>query len=148
MFRTAIVPVFWCISASVFVLGTSVGLILVGLDHGWGTAWRYAPSAVGVSAVLAVLWAVLWALILHFCFPTRVSSEGVWGYSFWGVRRFIAWEHISMARPFRILNLRWVRLYSSSDTKVTYVALFPSDSASFRAEIHRLAPPQCPILKY
>ena len=135
-------------SALVAAFGIPFGLVLVGLDDGWRVAWRFAPLAVVVGAVVAILWAALWALLLHFLFPTRLSSDGVSGYSFWGVRRFIAWENISMARPFRLLNLRWVRLYSPHDSKVTYVPRFPSDPLAFRAELQRLAPSQCPIFKY
>src|SRR5258708_1021995 len=101
MFRPAIAPIFWCVSASVAAFGIPIGLILAGLGDGWREAWRFAPLAAVVGAVVAILWAALWALLLHFLFPTRLSSEGVSGYSFWGIRRFIAWDHISMARPFR-----------------------------------------------
>ena len=56
-------------------------------------------------------------------------------------------KHLDGA-PFRLLNLRWVRLYSPHDSKVTYVPRFPSDPLAFRAELQRLAPSQCPIFKY
>ena len=148
MFRPAIAPVFWCVSTSAAAFGIPFGLVLIGLEGGWQAAWRLAPHAVAIGGVVAILWATLWALLLHFLFPTRLSSDGVSGYSFWGLRRFIAWEHISKARSCRFLNLRWMRLYSSCDGKVSYMAEFPSDSDGFRAELHRLAPTQCPIFKY
>ena len=102
MFRPAIAPVFWCVSTSAAAFGIPFGLVLIGLEGGWQAAWRFAPHAVVIGGVVAILWATLWALLLHFLFPTRLSSDGVSGYSFWGLRRFIAWEHISR-RPVRVV---------------------------------------------
>ena len=149
MFRPAIAPVFWCVSTSAAAFGIPFGLVLIGLEGGWQAAWRFAPHAVVIGGVVAILWATLWALLLHSLFPTRLSSDGVSGYSFWGLRRFIAWEHISR-RPVRVVFSICVGCVSipPATARCHYMAEFPSDSDGFRAELHRLAPTQCPIFKY
>jgi hypothetical protein len=140
MFRPAITPVVVC----VLTLGLPFGLLLIALDEGWRVALHFFPLAIATGAVTAFAM----ALLFHFLFTTRVTSDGIHGFSFWGFRRFTAWKDVSMASPFRLLNLRWVRLFSSVDDKTTYVALFPSDSNLFKAELHRLAPPECPIFEH
>lgn len=98
-----------------------------------------------VGAVGGSLFGLLLAWIAHRLFPVAVSADGISAHSFWGVPRFIRWEHIEAARPFRMLNLRFVRLYSTADDKVTWVALFPADPEAFRQAVRSAMPPNSPL---
>jgi hypothetical protein len=127
-----------------FIAGTTLGLLLVSFDVGWRAALRFSPRA----AIWGLTFSFVMALLFHWSFPTRISAEGLSAHSIYGFRRFISWENISDARPFRLFNLRWVRLYSSFDGKVTWMALFQSNFELFNAEIRKFAPSHSPVLKF
>ena len=119
-------------------------LLTVAFFHGWQAVRHMALFGLIVGAVLSFFM----ALGFHFLFPTGISARGVSGYSFWGFKRLIGWDQIASVRPLTMANLRWLRLYSAVDGKVTYLALFPSKAALFKSELQRVAPPECPIFKY
>ena len=148
MFRPAIAPVFWCVFIFVSVFGNLFGLVLVAHDDGWRVALRFLPLAALAGVVIALLWAFLWAVLLHFFFPTRLSPDGVSAYSFLGVWRFIAWRHIGLVRPIRIFNLCYLHLYSTTDRKVTWLPLFPAEPDVFRRALQSAMPPDSPILTH
>ena len=148
MFRPAISPVFWCLFILVSVFGSLFGLALVAHYHGWHAALRFIPVGTLVGVTFAALWATLWAFLIRFFFPARISSDGVSAHSFWGVRRFLPWREVSRACPFRIFNLRFLRLYSTTDRKVTWLMMFPDDPDAFRSALHAVIPPNNPILTH
>src|ERR1043165_5881306 len=79
------------------------------------------------------------AWVLSMIYTAGFSSDGVYGHSFWGIRRLAQWRDIVDARPLRILNLRWLRI-RTADKRVTWVALFQSRESEFRQEIQGHAP--------
>jgi hypothetical protein len=140
MFRPAVLSLFVCF----FSGGAPIFFALVLLDDGLRLDW----IALFVATVGLALFATLIAWAFHFLFPCRISAESIASYSAWGFRRSIRWEHIAKARPFRLLNLRYLRLFSATDHKVTWLALFPSDQDGFRSALSSLMPPDCPIIPH
>lgn len=140
LFRAAVVPMFIC----VFVLGALLFNGFVMMSDGLSIDW----SAFTIGAVASLPNAFVGAMALWYFFPAAFSVDGIYGHSFWGVRRFIRWSDIVETRTFWLINLRYLRLYSKVDRSVTWVALFQSHKAEFRNEIVKLAPPQNPILKH
>jgi hypothetical protein len=100
-----------------------------------------------VAVACHTLYSLIASCVLSFCLPVTFSTEGIYGHSCWGLRRFVSWRGVKTARTFRVLNLRWLRVLSS-DGKVTWLALFQSRGGEFRQEIRRLAPPDSPLLQY
>ena len=139
-FRPAITPLFLFL----FVLVTPGSVIPTGLYYGW----EGVRSAVPIALITGLILSLLGAFFFCVAFPQEISTMGVAGHSVWGFKRFIEWGQISQARPIRILNLRWLRLYSSANGKVTYLALFLADWESVREEVRREAPADCPIHTY
>ena len=138
-FRAAVVPMFICI----FVLSALGFLSLLLLRHGrhidrHGLVWPIEFEAI---------WSFVWAWMISLCFPAALATEGVYGHSFWGPRRFVRWQDMAAARTFRLFNLRWLRIYSTADNRVTWLPLFQSRRAEFCGEVQRLAPPDSPLLK-
>ena len=117
-----------------------VVLILDGL-HFDRHALAVASASIPVSS-LVLSW------LLTILFPASFSAEGIYGHSFWGRRRFVHWRDVVAARPLRLLNLRWLRIYTTVDSKVTWLALFQSHKAEFRQEMQRLAPADSPVLNH
>ena len=137
MFRPAIRPIFLAISA----VAMPIFLLLVLLDDGLHPDW----IALFAATTGLALFAIVSAWTFHFLFPDGISAEGISGHSFWGLRRFVPWDHIAAARPIRILNLRYLRLYSTIDRKVTWIALFPAEPDAFHSALYSAIPPNNPV---
>jgi hypothetical protein len=137
-FRAALIPTF------VFVFGIGVvGLLSYVLaTEGWHFDWHALAFAVGFQVVFSVV--LSW--MLSTLFPDAFSADGIYGHSFWGRQRFVIWRDVTDARTFRLLHLRWLRVYAL-DGKVTWLALFQSRGDEFRQEIRRLAPADNPVLR-
>ena len=136
-FRAAVTPGF----IFIFVGGMIIGLFVIVIRHGFDIDLSALTVATGVAFIFSIIYSWVLALI----FPVAFSSDGIYGHSFWGRRRFVRWQDISSVRTFRLANLQWLRVYAA-DEKVTWLALFQSHGIEFRQEIRRLAPQGNPIL--
>ncbi len=140
MFRPAIRPLFLSFIAVAF----PIFLLLVLLDDGLHPDW----TALSVATIAMALCTLLSAWALQRLFPVRISADGILGHSIWGFRRFVRWEHIAVARPFRILNLHYLRLYSATERTVTWLPLFPTEPHAFYTAIRSAMPPDSPVSAY
>jgi hypothetical protein len=98
------------------------------------------------ALVLVLFLSFILAWILSVFFPAWISSDGIYGHSFWGVRRFIRWQDIASVRRFSLLKLPWIRIYSNVDGKVTWLPLFQARPFEFRQTLKEYAPLNSPIL--
>ncbi len=117
-----------------------VVLILEGLGFD-----RHALAAGSASVPVSSL---VLAWLLSILYPASFSAEGVYGHSFWGRRRFVRWQDVVAVRAFSLLNLRWLRIYATGESQVTWLALFQSHKSEFREEIQRLAPPDSLVFNH
>ena len=138
-FRAAVIPM----AIFIYVGGMVILLILIVIHDGFHFDQRALAFTAGVSLVSSIIYS--W--VLSFVLPTAFSSDGIYGHSFWGRRRFVRWQDISSVRTFRAVNLRWLRVYAT-DGRVTWFPLFQSRGPEFRQEIRRLAPSSNAILNY
>lgn len=111
-----------------------------------GTRFDVAEIGFGLVGCLPGACIVSW--IFSRCFPVILSKSGIQGYSFWGLPRFVRWQDIKEARGFSLLNLRFLRLYSVRDQKVTWIGLFQANPRDFLLQIQIFAPTDSPILKF
>src|SRR5271165_2523423 len=130
-FKSAVTPLF----VFVFAIAMTVLVCLVLVKDGR----HFDRRALAYAAGFQVLFSLGCSWLLSLFFPEAFSPDGIYGHSFWGQRSFVAWRDVTAARTFRLLNLRWLRVYSTSG-KVTWVALFQSQGTEFRQEVRRLAP--------
>jgi hypothetical protein len=138
-FRTAIIPgAIW-----IFVFAVLGMCSLIIIRHGF----HFFGDALAVATGCELILSFFGSWILSLLYPYAFSAEGIYGYSFWGRRRFVSWQDISSIRTFRVLNLPWLRVYAIGG-KITWLGLFQSQDTEFRQEIRRLAPPTSPILNY
>ena len=86
-------------------------------------------------------------LLSRFC-PTTISADGVTTQSFTGGQRFVRWQDITTAKTLRVLNLKWVLVYPTGQSKAIQVPLFQPRKTEFIQEIQRLASPGNPILNH
>lgn len=87
-------------------------------------------------------------ICLTMLFPSGFSAAGIYGCSFWCSRLFIEWSDVAKIKSLRLLNLRYLRIYSASNRKVIWLPLFQSHSLEFENEIRKCAPPNHLILNY
>lgn len=125
----------------IFVGGMAMVFMLIVMTDGF----HFDGRALAVATGTMLAFAIAYSWMLSCLFPAAFSAEGIYGHSFWSRRRFVRWQDVTSARTFRLANLLWLRVYAA-DGKVTWLALFQSRDAEFRAEIRRLAPPGNPIL--
>jgi hypothetical protein len=126
------------------VMGWLVGFAMVLMMDGFNFD-RRALVMSGASVMPLGLLAA-WGTSLYF--TAVLSAEGIHGHSFWGSRRFIRWQDMAEARTFTLLNLRWLRVYSDAEGRVTWLALSQARKREFVEELRRLAPPSSPVLKH
>jgi hypothetical protein len=131
----------------------------------WLSLWEFLVSAVLITCLIliqdglktdarALIHAIIFVLFFSFVvgwitskvFPAWFSADGIYGHSFWGVRRFVRWQDIASVRRFTLLKLPWIRIYSSIDGQVTWLPLFQSRPAEFQQIIKEFAPLNSPIL--
>jgi len=136
-FKVAVTPLFVLIIASSWLGVSCIVLFIDGL--------QIDRIAFAEASALTTVGSFIGAWALSFLFPAFLSTQGVYGHSFWSMRRFVRWQDVTSARPFRFLNLRWVRIYAGN--KVTWLPLFQSRDLEFQQEIRRFAPSNSPILK-
>ncbi len=127
-----------------FGLGVPLYIALIFFKLGTQVQWK--PLLVGVAAMVPT--SIISAGLLSLFFPVRLSPDGIHAQSVWGLPRFIRWQDIKQARRFSFFNLRWLRLHSRADNSVTWVALFQTPAVAFNQEIHKLAPPDSPVLAF
>lgn len=139
-FKAAVIPLFLCV-----LLLSIVGLFCVVLISG---EWHFDRLEMAGATVFVLVCSPLMAWLLSVGYPASFSADGVYGHSFWGTRSFVRWQDIAVARTFRLLNLRWLRIYTTDYSKVVWLALFQSHKAEFLQEIQRLAPVDSPVFKH
>ena len=144
--------IFASVSISVFVFGHAIGIISILIKHGfdvhWQAVWRIMIYSIPMILLFAFIWAFVGAWIFSLFFPAWISSAGIHGHSFWGIRRFIQWQDVTRVRKFTFLNLPWLRVYSRVDGKVTWLPLFQSCPIEFQEEIRRFAQPNNLFLEH
>jgi hypothetical protein len=99
------------------------------------------------ASAFLVVYSLVVAWLLALLFPAGFSADGVFGHSACGMRRFVSWREIAVVRTFSIFNLRWLRVYTTTNTQVTCLPLFQTHKAEFHQEIQRFAPAGNPLLK-
>ncbi len=95
-----------------------------------------------------VLYAAVCGTLVSTFLTYSLSTEGVQGFSVWGAVRFIRWSEIQDARVFWFLNLKYVRLRSSADGRITWVLLSLRDLERFRELVRQYGGSDCQILRF
>ena len=108
---------------------------------------KFDRHALAAASVFVVVFSAMMAWLLSILYPASFSADGIYGHSFWGIRRFIQWRDIADAKTCRLLNLLWLRIYTT-DNRVTWLALFQSHKPEFQQEIQRLAPTGSSVLNH
>lgn len=108
---------------------------------------RFAWSSFAIACGSGIVLSFLLAWLLSLMYPTKLDSEGVHGYSFLGLRSFVLWTDIESVRGFRLLNLKYIKLYSKQTGRVTWLGLFPADQTAFWKAIKDFCPSENPLMK-
>jgi uncharacterized membrane protein YagU involved in acid resistance len=139
-FKSAVVPT----SIAMFLLMVGLFSADVALMYGLPINWTLLVPRLMYALVVAPILAWL----LSTLYPYTVSSDGLYGYSIWGARRFIRWSDIGSVRVVWFLNLKYLRLRSEIDGNTTWVLTMFQDSDRFSDAVHRHEGPDNPITRY
>ena len=101
-----------------------------------------------VGAIGGTVFGLLMAFVLCRCFSLKLSAKGLHGHNALGAPRFIAWSDITKVRPFSLLGLSYLRLYSSGSRNPVWIFLFLSRPAEFKRVVSSLAPQGNPIISH
>ena len=108
--------------------------------------WRHLDwKSLLLGAVTIEIAGIAFAWVISVCFPNKLAPSGVHGHSFWGVPRFIRWQDIEKATPFRYLTFRFLRLHPVGGKSATWIAFSQARQKEFEEEIRKLAPPESPL---
>jgi heme/copper-type cytochrome/quinol oxidase subunit 4 len=136
-FRLKVAPLF------VFALAISQLALFCFVFATSGLRSNWLVVALGSFVIALLSLGAAW--LLSYLMPDVVVSEGVYGHSTWGRRRFARWEDIALVEVYRLFQLSYLRLHSKSDEKVTWIGLFHEGADEFLHEIKKMAPHDCPI---
>ncbi|HEY5297514.1 MAG TPA: hypothetical protein VIK59_06290 [Verrucomicrobiae bacterium] len=132
----------------IFVGGCSISVIVGFLLFGHNDLPRYFRAIKSGMPFLLLLAVIITSLLYVITKPVGFSSDGIYASSSWGFRRFVRWSDIAKVRKHRLLNLKFLRIYSSGDGKVTTLRLFQARKKEFRDEIRKFAPPDSLVLNF
>jgi hypothetical protein len=131
-----------------FIGGVFIGVVISFFIIGRTDLHRFL-YVIEIGIPFFLLLVVIMASLLYVITkPVGFSSDGIYASSQWGFRRFIHWSEIAKVRKYRLLNLKFLKIYSSVDGKVTKLRLFQARKNEFRDEIRKFAPPDSPILNF
>ncbi len=139
-FRGAVFPWFLPCFGVYVPLALCIRVLLIGGDLTWLYVGTVLLSGLVYSAGIGIWYA--------FRYPTQLSAERVFGYSFWGRPRSLRWQEMAEVKPFRFFTIRFLRLYPCNGTAPTWIVMTLADRAGFETEVYRLAPPDSPIRSY
>ena len=131
-----------------FVLGHGLGISTILIRHHFHANWSLVSKAVLYSIPVLLIYAFAFASIMRLVFPTYISSSGVYGHSFCGIRRYLGWADIVQTRRFFLGNLVYLRLYARNGKAVIWLPMYQSRRLEFFNEIRKFALPNHPILNH
>lgn len=95
------------------------------------------PLVTGVLSAAAV-----WILNRRYTF--EVGPVGLTCYNFWGLRRVVPWDEMTLVRPVSALGLSYLRIRCSSLSSEIWLPLFVRDMSTLQdlvaAQTHELHP--------
>jgi hypothetical protein len=147
-FRMAIVPMVLFIFLAGFIFGYGLGfgiaMAKVKAQVSWAILFKSAPFIIP----FLLIYAVAFAFVISLFYPCSITSAGVYGHSFLGLRRFLGWSDISAAKKVSLGNLVFLRLRSNTDGTTIWLPLFQSDRVEFLETVRKCAPPGHPVLSH
>ena len=113
----------------------------------WSQHKAYVPFMfLALSASFSIVFSLLSSWVLAKLFPVGLSADGIHGSTFWGCKSFVPWHEIGAVKPFALLNLQWLRIYSSQQGKTTWIPMFLSQPADFLDALGKLGASGNPLL--
>jgi hypothetical protein len=144
VFRFAFFPMFFAIVIPGVLMPTAFWLsawMKFGLQH-------FPFSRLVKHGIFTILFIFVYSWVISLFITVRLTQGGIHGHSFWAIRRMIRWEEIKAAKPFRFLNIRFLRLYPLDGKTPIWMPLFLAKPDEFEQEVRRVAPAGNPILEH
>ncbi len=133
IFRLKAEPIFYFF----FVFSWLVAFGLILRDDGL----NFSRLALIVSSASGVIFSYAFAKICQRALALGISADGIYVRRSRGRMDVVRWPDIKRVRPYRMFNLRWLLIYTTTGKK-TWAPLFlpKSQEIELWQEIHRLEP--------
>ena len=133
IFRLKAEPIFYFF----FVFSWLVAFGLILRDDGL----NFNRLALVFSSASGVIFSYAFAKIGHRAFALGISADGIYVRHGRGRMDVVRWPEIEQLRPYRMFNLRWLLIYTTTGKKIWAPLFLPkSQEIEFWQEIHRLEP--------
>jgi len=81
----------------------------------------------------AALTSLILAFVAVLYYPISVGAGGLHSFDAWGRYHRVPWSEITTVRPFRLLGLKYLRVFQAGQPRTIWVPLFLSDMNRFRS---------------
>ena len=95
-----------------------------------------------------LVYAVVFSVIISLLYSCIITPAGIYGHSFWGLRRYLGWSDIAAAKKGKLGNLVFLKLYNSAGCSIIWLPLFQAKRVEFQEMVRKCAPPGHPVLSH
>ncbi len=144
----AFLPMFLFMFLFGFIFGYLLAISVIIIKVKAGVHWSVFVNTFHYTIPVLLIYAVIFSFIITWFYPCIITSAGIYGYTFWGMRRHFGWAEIGQVKKISLVNLRFLRLYNNAGQAMIWLPLFQSRSAEFLETTRKFAPPNHPVLSH
>jgi hypothetical protein len=141
-YRASLIAVFF----GLLIFGTLVAVVVVEVARGLGYDLPGITSATFLWMLcLLYVWVLVCTPVTAFAYSVSVSPRGIRGRTFWGRKRFIAWEDMNHVRRLGVPPFRFLRFRTNAGGPPMWFPLFVSGKKKLQRQIAAAVPEGHPI---
>lgn len=126
------------------LIGTICCFLLTNLIYKNPLSINELPGAVGFVEVFEAIGAILFVII----FKITLTGKSIKGQSFFGFKRHPTWEQIESIKPFSLLFLKYIRVYTNDGKSPIWLPLFLNNGNDFKEKVLEFAPKGNPLKEF
>lgn len=148
VYRSSFLWTFRVMFVWLLVLTIGTGIFSCTTKRGFHLDLHLVVNHILVPFVYSFLVSLVSVFAMTAYFTITITAEGIRGYNAWGKYRFVTWQKMRGAKPFNVLGLKYVRVFTDDGKAPLYVPRFLALKADFKGIVARLAPENNPLRTY
>lgn len=141
-YRASLIAIFF----GLLVFGTAVAALVVEITRGLGYDLPGITSATFLWMLcLLYIWVMVCTPVIAFAYSIAVDARGIHGRTFWGRKRFMAWEDMNRIRRVGMPPFRFLRFRTNAGGPPMWIPLFVSGKSRLQKRIAATVPKGHPI---